>query len=494
MLTLTDEQREAVERMAAEPTRACLNASTTGVGKTVMATELARALDAKTVLVIAPPNTKSGWAATIKGQGIDLPFTEIDSAHTERYDDLKAGVPGVYFISRTYFALSGTSLKPKPRIDKVTKAPMRDEDGNVLMTKGRVQQFKWNVVPDLVIYDEVQAVQNRWSEGFSVLKRLKAGYKLAMSATPNGNRFSGIWPVCRWLWGDLQNPALPYDPEAEYDSMYVDRSEQRWIVKWCETKYNPFNYSGIKVVGERNPGAFVASLPCYVRLEREETPVDEQVVTVDLSPAQRAMYDQMESDMLIWLDDNPLVADIPITQRIRLRQITLGEISFNDEGEVDFAPGCASSKIEALQEILAQHPDEPVMIYLDSARFAPEVARRLGEGAVAWTGGTSKVERERILDAFGADVRYIVATIPAVAEGLDMLQYVCSTEVWLSESLNGMLNIQAMGRLNRTGQAAEVITRYYIHGRDTDDDGRFQKLLTERKSNRASLRMMSDGV
>lgn len=486
MLILTDEQRQAVERMAAEPTRAALNASLTGVGKSVMTVELARALAAQTVLLIAPPNTKSGWSKTFTGQGIDLPFVEIDSAHTERYDDLQAGVRGVYFISRTYFALSGTSLKPKPRIDKATKQPMRDEDGNVLMTKGRVQQFKWNITPDLVVYDEVQAVQNKWSEGFKVLKRLKAGYKLAASATPNGNKFEGIWAVCRWLWGDTHNPNIPYDPDAPYESMYVDSAQSRWVAKWCATAYNPFNFSGMKVTGERVPGAFVASLPCYIRLERDETPVNEQIVTVDLSPAQREMYDRMEQDALIWLDENPLVADLPITQRIRLRQITLGEISFDSDGEVSFAVDCASSKIDALTEILAQHPGEPVVVYLDSARFAPEVARRIG--GVAWTGATSKMERERIKAEFGHSIQYVVATIPAVAEGLDGWQRVCHTEVWLSQSLNQMLNTQAKGRLNRTGQEAEAINRYYIQGADTDDDRHFQRLLEQHLSNRASLR------
>lgn len=487
MLILTDEQRAAVDQMAAEPTRAALNASTTGVGKTVMTVELARAIGAKTVLIIAPPNTRKGWKSTFERQGLGLPFVEISSAHLDKYDDLKVGVPGVYFISRTYFALSGTSLKPKAKIDPKTKQVVKDAEGNVVMTKGRVQQFKWNVHPDLAVYDEVQAVQNRWSEGFSVLKRLKAGYKLAASATPGGNKFDGLWAVCRWLWPDEHNPAIPYDPDNPYASMYVDQSKQRWIAKWCATAFNPFNYSGQKVVGERVPGAFVASLPCYVRLERDETPVDEQIITVDLSPAQRLMYDRMERDALIWLDENPLVADLPITQRIRLRQITLGEVSFNAEGEVDFAPGCASSKIDALLELLT---DDPTMIYLDSARFAPEVVRRIGAGAVAFTGATPKAERERIVSAFGkpGGPRYIVATIPAVAEGLDMLQHVCNTEVWLSQSLNEMLNYQAKGRLNRTGQAAEVINRYYIQARDTDDDSRFQKLLDQHLAQRASLR------
>jgi hypothetical protein len=78
--------------------------------------------------------------------------------------------------------------------------------------------------------------------------------------------------------------------------------------------------------------------------------------------------------------------------------------------------------------------------------------------------------------------------IPAVAEGLDGLQRVCNVEVWLSESLDGMLNVQAEGRLNRRGQEKEVIYQYKIMARGTDDDGTFEKLLQERQSNHRSLK------
>lgn len=61
---LTPEQGEAVKRMTAEPTRACLNSSGLGTGKTLMAVELAKALGAQTVLVVAPLNTHVNWELT----------------------------------------------------------------------------------------------------------------------------------------------------------------------------------------------------------------------------------------------------------------------------------------------------------------------------------------------------------------------------------------------------------------------------------------------
>ena len=85
------------------------------------------------------------------------------------------------------------------------------------------------------------------------------------------------------------------------------------------------------------------------------------------------------------------------------------------------------------------------------------------------------------------DVQVLLCTIAAAAEGLDGLQRVCHVEVWLDEDLNGMLCEQAKGRLNRMGQSAERITRYYFQARDTMDDGTFQRLAGQAQANRATL-------
>jgi len=477
-ITLSGEQHEAVERMAAEPTRAALNAALTGVGKTVMAVELAKRLSAQTILVIAPIKRPvvNAWKATFEKQGVTLPFYVIDSSHPEHFEMLRTNVPGVYYVGREYFALSATSLKPKEK-----------KDGT--WTKGRERKWSWSKVqPDLAIYDEVQSVSNRWSEGYIVLKTLKAGYKVAMSATPQGNRFKGIWSVCRWLWPEAINPKT--------GERYVDRSQWNWAAEWAKQEFDV--YAGLKITDERVPGAFVNSLPCYVRIEDNRAPVETRVVKIDLTPRQRALYDKMERDMLVWLDEHPLVADIPIVQRMRMRQITLGEPTLIDNGrldddgqtiyDVDFDDNCESAKIDALHTIISKyHPDEPILILMDSQKFARVVATRLGSQASEWSGAVSQKERQHIFEEFGKSVKYIVATVPAVAEGLDGLQRVCHTEVWLSQSLNEMLNHQARGRVDRQGQTEDVI-RYYVHARKTDDDRHFQDLLGQHISQRETLK------
>lgn len=456
-LTPTPEQDADIEKVAHEPTGAALVASDTGTGKTLLAVEVARRRGAKVVLVVAPPNTRKGWADTFTRQGFEHPFRVIDAKNLGNFERLRQGEPGVYFVSRQFFALSGTDQKPNP------KKPIPPENL-------RKKRWSWGVTkPDITIYDEVHAVQNRYSAGFEALSQIKSGFRLAMSATPAGNSFIGIWAVCRWLWPDL-----------------VDKSKWRWAAQWCKMTSN--QYTRYKVLGEKNPGAWVASLPCYVRAEAERIPYDTKKVIVQLSDTQRALYDRMKDEALVWLDEHPLAAEIPAVQYLRLRQITLGEPTFNDEGEVDFADDCRSSKLDALETILSWHEGEPVLVFTDSARFARVVAKRI-PGAVAWTGDTDAKTRAMYMEQFGkpGGPRVLVATVAAIGEGTDGLQRVCSTEVWLSESLNGILNEQALGRLNRTGQSASIITQYKVVAEHTADDGTFDRLARERVQRRETL-------
>lgn len=491
--------------MAEEPTKAALLVGDTGVGKTLLGVELMKSLHTEVNLIIAPLNTLDGWRATAVEQGVTLPFRHITSDTKEAFDDLKNHVPGIYFVGREFFAISGTDTEPKPR--KVKGKFVIDEDtadfegcdhkvkkinghydnkcylcrGKCEMTKGRKALWYWRKVqPGLTIYDEVQAVSNRYTAGYECLKQITSGFRVAASATPNGNKFKGFWPIARWLWPKAIDPKT--------GELYVDNAESRWRAKWCLMGKNKYTWSGEEVIGEKVPGAFVNSLPCFIRMEKEHIPHIVRKCYVDLSPKQQELYNQMSRDMLAWLDEHPLVADISIVQKARLRQITLGEVSFNENDEVDFALDCESSKFEALKKILFKHhPGEPVLIYTDSAKFARVVATRLGPLAAAWTGWTSRKERDEIKAAFGDTVRYIVAVIPAMAEGTDGLQRVCNVEAWLSESPNGMLNVQAEGRLDRRGQKAKKIYQYKIMARGTDDDGTFESLVNQRNANKASM-------
>jgi hypothetical protein len=273
-----------------------------------------------------------------------------------------------------------------------------------------------------------------------------------MSGTPTGNSFEGAWAVAKWLW-----------PDKIHNSFYG------WVDEWCETTYDRFAPGNRKVVGERVPGEFFNSLPCYVRIESEiGVDVDESEIFVELSSKQRTAYNALERDMVAWIGDNPVIVEFPITQRIRLRQATLGLFSVDEFGDVSFALDCESSKIDAMFDSFAEDfDDEPVLILTDSRKFADVVVARIESvapgSASAWHGGVTQAERESIKSDFIAGaIKYLVAVTSSIAEGVDGLQHATRNILWLSRSDNRILNEQAMARVHRQGQTRMVRSREII--------------------------------
>lgn len=440
-LTPTMEQEAAITAMVNEPTRACLQASALGTGKTLVATEAGLRLGAKVIVISAPLHTRYGWYDTIMRQtAYKANFQWVNNknkAGRQAKANLEWGVPGWYFIGREL-------------------ARLTDWTG---------------ITPDLMIHDEVHNLNSRFSRGFKTMKNLKAGYTIAQSATWFGSSFDGAWAITRLLWPEL-----------------IDKSFWRWVSNYCQTEYDHFAPQNKRIVGEKNPGEFVDSLPLYINLESQQGEPEIIPVYVDLSVHQRKLYRQMEENSISWLQDNPMIAELPIVQRIRLRQLTLAEATVDGEtGEVDFPADARSTKFDALKEMLADMPDEQVVVVTDSAKYARWVAERL-PSAFAWTGAASQGDRELAKADFLANkIRVIVATHPSISEGTDSLQHNCHVMIELSAHDSPLQNQQMLGRLNRKGQKKRVLL-YKIMARETLDDPQADTLLAKELSMRASMK------
>lgn len=433
-LTPDAEQQAAIERIVKEPTRAILNASQFGTGKTLVTVESAHCIGGQGVILIAAPLfTKHSWASTIVRQHPEavVQFINSSKAGKAAMDDMLASVPGWYIIGREYLASK----------------------------RVREQVIPFHTKIDVFIYDECARWANYKSAGWKLVmsKMRNPGFKMALSATPAGNKFGGMYPITHWLW-----------PKFEGHDSYWS-----FVTDHCETHEDYF--SGIVVDGERDPGHYVASLPCYIRLEKDFGEVLEDTIEVALSARERAAYDKFEDSLILWLGDNPMVAKFPIVKRIRLRQMTLAELTFDENDEINFKPEAKSTKYDALKGLIEEYPEEPMVIFTESQKYAKFVTDKLnadGYKAAEWSGKVNETTREdikrRFMDSTGVD--YIVATVASIGEGVDGLQARSRFMVWLSRSDNNQLNEQAFRRLYRRGQERQVIS-ININAINTYDEG-----------------------
>ena len=439
-LTPRPEQERAILALLDNATKGSLNASLMSSGKTLMHVEQGIRMGARRVVIIGPLGTVDGWQkamSTQSGETLRLRHITSKKEGMAHYQALISGEAGWYFIGREFF-----------RSAKIDPEKMKHVD--------------------LGIYDEVQMAASRSSVGHKKLMRFQPDYRVACSATWFGNKVENMWSVTRWLWPEL-----------------TDRSFWRWANQWLTMEFDPF--AGKKITGEKVPGAYAKSLPLYIRIEPTLVELMEpEERWVDLTPTQKKMYDQMEKNMFVQLsEESYLVVEVPIAMRTRLRQLTMAtfqtrEVERRGEvvEEVFFPEGAKSSKFDELTELIAENPDEPMLILSDSAQWVELAASRL-KNSFAWKGGVSQDARNQAkADFVAGSVKYIVAQIAAIGEGVSDLQFGSNIIVWASQSDSNYLNMQARGRIHRTGQERPV-RQIFIKARDTIDDEQHLNLLNK---------------
>ena len=449
-------------------------------GKTIVAvyTLLHPLVDAKKTLVICPVSTFDSWRDTLEDHAPHLPVFDVNAktyaSALKQWQDPEA--TGVWLIGREWFSTATTDLWHKKEVFQQGKLRKVDDKDKPPKRAAKWSWRKYGKLFDVIVYDEAHAASNRNSQNSASLRQIEPKrLKIAMSATYQGDKFQGAWAVCRWLWEDQ---------EHEDGTPIVDGSFWRWANQWAIVEFSAFAEGGKQVGAERNPGAFVKSLPCYTRTVTAKKPYQIYRCPLQLGPVQAQQYNSMRDTSIAWLNDHPLVADLPIVQKTRLRQMLLGTIDLSDEDEVVFPEDTESVKFEALLKIIEREPGEKILVFVDSKKIPPIFADRLnqqGLKAAHWTGGVSKVRRAKIKERFmlpyddpGA-VNFLVASTTSISDGTNGLQWVCHTEVWLSKAMSGIKNEQAEGRLNRRGQKAERITRYELFVPGTADDEDYER-------------------
>lgn len=423
-----------------------------GQGKTLISVEVAKRAGVEVILIICPLNTRTSWARTLRQQGCASKIVRVDSKHKEERDALKKGEPGVYIIGREYF-----------------------------------RRFKdWGTFKkiDMVINDECHGYANYKSVGFKSIRPLKAEYKLSLSGTPWGNKFENAWAVTRWLW-----------PEQ------IPRGFWNWVEQWCARHTEeiwmkdpltgaPKPKDVMVLDGEKSPGAFVKSLPCFIWFEEPEHPIIRDQLFVELTPAQRKMYDKFEKDSFVWLnEDDALIEDVPLVQRIRLMQIAMGTVALDDEGAVYFPENFKSAKLDALLEYIDLHPDENILILTKWSKYANIIADRLA-GSRLWTGATKAHERDELIETFGTDFKYLIATTKALEAGVDGLQHNCNTMIWMDRAnQDPTLHEQVEGRIARPtyNNEKKTVTCIDIIAEDTFDESILDRDYMKKKIVRSTL-------
>ncbi len=512
------DQLEAIYRVKREltdPARtgSALVGAGMGSGKTVVSVEVIMATNPKRCLIVGVRDAYGQWAKAMVEQGGTRRIRQIVDTKAGRaaLEALLRGDEGIYYVglemlrAKDWETVSET-IEQHPDI----KAFFGEDVPDTLEMKTTRQKNTYRNMPpvDLLISDEAHKHSNKKSASSGTIDTIPTvggRGKVALSGTFYGNKFENAWSLTTWLWGKA-----------------VIGTKGNWEAEWCvkepimskDGRKQLKTKSGFplsKIVSERNPGEFVETLPCYVFIATPiGPPPPPEIVKIDLLPEQMRQYLEMEAKSLTWIpsaksaDHEPLVADLPLTQRTRLRTAALGGMTLvpgADEESPDsirFDPGCKSSTLNEAYRVLHRPSwvGKKALILTHSKQFAIETARRIGAKypTALKTGDTPSAQWEKDKASFmkpvseTGSIQYLVAVISAVGTATDGLQANCAKVLWLSEDDSNVNNIQGSNRVWRDGVDLDEYEAVKIVQRDTVAEGVLAKNVAHGETVAGSVR------
>ena len=457
-----------------------------GGGKTALSLFAAKDSGASTILVVAPPSTfGTAWKPTVETiLGVEAREIGNKNKGAKRaLSDLEFGYPGVYLTSPQF----------------LTRADISEWSGDMLITdEGH-------------LLNNAQAKgQRKWSgyhlsDGQPLSHRFES--RMFLSGTSWRNNFERAWATMRYLW-----PELSKRGEVAYNNYYMWLSDRMTYEEVYTNQVDKQTGRKKKVkswLNEAEPGLLISQAPCVITHFRRERCCDfhpngflptkapqEIREVIELAPAQKRAIKELEDHYMTYLDDQPMTVDLTLTQQQRIRQLALGVpvLEFytgeNADGEevekvrLDFEVDCISPFADRLFDLLDEYGDEPVVVYLESQRFAAVLTEKLnrrGISAFEYSGKTTKT-RDRDLADFGTKYRVAVVGLAAGGTGTDGIQKVTKTEVWFERSVDETVNVQGEARADRMGSIGQVQRYFFV-----DDLGRAEGRMSEQLERRRAL-------
>lgn len=465
-----------------------------GGGKTVEAAEAIRRLSPDTALISAPFQTlrydNRGWLkdeyAEIMGSKPRV-IGRKNKAQQQALADFEWGVKGIYIATPQFLSHKNTDIS--------------------------------GVSGDMLVVDEVHQVctygtssQRRFSGATpkenQVSLSSRFDHRLALSGSPMRQHFPNMWSTMRLLWPELDQRREIAD--FNHYTWLRDRMTSKEIFTSRRDKNgNPMKATQYLV--ERVPGLLMSQMPCVVSHKRRENccihhpngflsteKPNEIFRVVDLHPKQLKAISEMEKHLMTFIDENPLIAGITLTQKQRLRQLCLGVPSlienwqdFDDEGNIrdhqtiHWNSDSESPFLDEVVQIMDElGTEEPVVIHLGAQKFAEIVVNRLRKHGIT-AEEYSGVRKANLAD-FGEKFQVLVGVTSALGTGTDGLQEQCNTEIWLEIPVSLTDKEQAEARLDRRG--GKQVQRFYVFDSTGYAEGRFSDMLETKLRVASSLR------
>ncbi len=323
--------------------------------------------------------------------------------------------------------------------------------------------IKWPF--DMVVIDELSSFKSNKSQRFKALKKVSPLMErvVGLTGTPTPNGYMDLWP-----------------------QMYLlDRGERlgKTLTGYRERYFTPGRRNGYTVFdwdlkdGADNAIQKKISDICVSMKADDYLELPERInnnVYVRMDPKARVLYEQLEKNLILQVDDDQITALTAATLTQKLLQLANGSVYNEDGGVTHIHDG----KLEALDEIL-EFNDEPVLVFYN---FKHDYSR-LMQHFKDLNPRTLETSRD-IADWNEGRIRLLLAHPASVGHGLN-IQAGGHIIVWFGLTWSLELYQQANARLDRQGQTKNVIVHHLITEGTVDED--VMKALERKETGQEAL-------
>jgi SNF2 family DNA or RNA helicase len=317
-----------------------------------------------------------------------------------------------------------------------------------------LQQIGWQGV----VLDEAQNIKNPEAKQSKAVRELSAQFRIALTGTPVENRLSELWSIMDFLNPGYLGPrnffqrrfATPIERYGDTDSLKTLRSlVQPFILRRLKTDRD-----------------IIQDLP-----EKQE-----MTVFCGLTSEQAALYQRLVDESLAKIDASEGIQrhGIILALLTKLKQICNHPDLYLKEAENGRLGGTTpfqtrSGKLQRLEEMLDEvlAEGDRALIFTQFAEWGKLLKtfleKQLGRETLFLYGGTSKAQREEMVDRFQQDPqapRLFILSLKAGGVGLNLTRanHVFHFDRWWNPAVEN----QATDRVFRIGQRRDVQVHKFV--------------------------------
>lgn len=222
---------------------------------------------------------------------------------------------------------------------------------------------------------------------------------------------------------------------------------------------------------------------------------------IDLPPAARKVYDEMEEELVALLDGNLVTAANTATAMGKCRQIASGALYLHKIDPITGAPAAGgwrevhAAKLDFLEDLLDELQGQPLWCGYEFQHDIERIVKRLGKATPWIGGGVSSARAAELQRAWNAnELPYLFANPQSVGHGLNLQKGNAAHVGFFTLPWDYELYDQFIRRLRRQGNAATTLHVHHIVARDTVEEYVLASLKGKRRGQQALFDALKDSL